>query len=97
MSEYQSIYTHLIYCRYLSKVLIIFSIIKAALGHPHSLPVDQTFRSMNNVKVKNCILEGELLVFDEDEGKIEQFGGIRDFWLHEVSPDGSVKPRPKLE
>ncbi|KAI8809159.1 ATP dependent DNA ligase domain-containing protein [Cladochytrium replicatum] len=29
--------------------------------------------------VKNCILEGELVVYDDARGKVEEFGGLRDF------------------
>ncbi|KAJ3036053.1 hypothetical protein HDV00_003100 [Rhizophlyctis rosea] len=72
-------------------------IIRAALGHPHSLPINQTFHSLNKSKVTNCILEGELLVYDEDEDRIEQFGGIRDFWPYDIKPNGTTHPKPKLE
>lgn len=33
----------------------------------------------NLLVVNDCVLEGELLVFDEDRQEIEKFGGVADF------------------
>ena len=38
----------------------------------------QLLDSFNTLKVKNCILEGELLVFNENSNRIESFGTVQD-------------------
>jgi hypothetical protein len=35
------------------------------------------------VQVQNCIIEGELVTYDEDAQRIEYFGGVADLQRHE--------------
>jgi DNA ligase-4 len=48
-------------------------IIRRALG------LSQEEKGNEKIKVQECILEGELLVFDAVQNKIEPFGGIQGF------------------
>lgn len=59
------------------------SIIRAALGLAVNCPhIDAAVRVENRKRrapVRSIIVEGELLVYDEDQNVVEGFGGIRDF------------------
>ncbi|KAI8826606.1 uncharacterized protein EV422DRAFT_592730 [Fimicolochytrium jonesii] len=58
------------------------SIIRAALGRPANIgPVPQCEPFEGQITCRTCILEGELLVFDEDTQSIEAFGTIKDVGL----------------